>query len=83
MLRGLREGERGHVLVLRRAVVPRVREDVYARRFGQPPQKLDVTPEIGRRALDERAAAERPYLRQMRKRGRERGVRIVPRTADA
>ncbi len=77
LLRALCPGMRRHELVVRRAVVAGVRQDVEAGRVRQPLQEQRIAPQVGRRALDQRAAAQRVSLLQVRQRLAERRVAIV------
>ena len=78
----LGERKTGEMLVLRGAVVAGIREDVQAGRLGQPLQQRDVAPQVGGRALDERAAAVLSGLEQVRQDGSERVIRVVALRAD-
>ena len=82
LLRCLGERVRRQVLVLVGAVVAGVREDVQARRLGEPPQQPRIAAQIGRRALDQRRAAVRLRLPEERQRPREHLVGVVARRAD-
>ena len=82
LLRALCPGMRRHELVVRRAVVAGVRQDVQAGRVRQPLQEQRIASQVGRRALDQRAAAQRVSLLQVRQRLAERRVAIVARGTD-
>ena len=82
LLGGLVERVRREVLVVRRAVVAGVRQDVEPRGRGQPAQQPRIAPEVGRRALDQRVTSQPPDLLQVRQHRREYGVRVVARGTD-